>query len=281
MKAKYDFQFEKFKDIYEFNKTINSRCNNAVMIGRSASQKEGKWSGTQNYEKSETYLTKGWTANVEDMKDELKKYSAQIERTRMKYKADIAGFAPIVPASIKGVPKAMWRGTPQKKIEKKKYLHIYFNNTGNCDQTNEELMQSGMAVLKLCILLEKLGIKVKIDIMPIVTECNKSIYGCGIEIKDYKQPFNMQKMAYPIAHTSMFRRQGFKWLETFPNCKEQLYRNAYGHSITSYGEMEKAYLEHFKMNESGSIYITYYDCKSVGFNPEKIAEMKGLHLTKK
>ncbi|SEP81098.1 hypothetical protein SAMN04487977_101496 [Treponema bryantii] len=274
-----DLQFEKFKSIYEFDNIINSRKTNEVMRYNHSSQQISSWSGTKTFEIAEDLLAKGWSAKVDDMKTELQKYSKQVERICVKHKPNMAGFAPIVPAAIKGVPKAMWANTPRKKIEKK-FMHIYFNNTGNCNQTSEELMKSGMAVLKLCILLEKIGIRVKIDIMPIVSHCNNSVYGCGIEIKDYQQPFNLQKMAYPIAHTAMFRRQGFKWLETFPKCTEKRFSKGYGYALQA-GAMENAFRDKFKMNEKGSVYITYYDCKRCGFDAEKLALEKGILLEKK
>ena len=274
----FDLQFERFRDIYEFDRVINSRENNKVMQCEHSSQKTGSWSGTNTYEEAENLLSKGWGVKVDSMKSELKKYSNKVERIKVRSKPYFAGYAPIVPAAIKGVPIAMWCMEKKKVDEKKNCLHIYFNNTGNCAQSSEELMESGMAVLKLCILLEKLGIKVKIDILPFVAQKRDSVYGCGFSIKDYRQPFNLQKMAYPIAHTSIFRRQGFKWLETMKNCTERGFNSGYGQPLEEGSELEKAFKEKFGLNEKGSVYITYGECKRNGFDPEKIAKAKVLKI---
>ncbi len=275
----YDFVFEKFKNIYDFNQKINERKNNEVMRNENSSQKESRWSGTETYEESEKLLTNGWNKKVEEVKIELRKYSTQIEKLRTRYKPNMAGFAPIVPSAIKGVPKAMWMSEKKKVKERKPYLHIYFNNTGSADEDEEELMKSGLAVLKLCILVEKMGIKTKIDILPFACVEDDSVYGCGITLKDYRQPFNIQKMAYPIAHTSMFRRQGFKWLETAENIKNTSVAFGYGKPL-HYGKegIEEAYKKQYGFDEEGSIYISYYDCKRLNFDPEKLAKDKGLTL---
>ena len=157
-------------------------------------------------------------------------------------------------------------------------MHIFFNNTANGDEGADDIMKSGMAVLKLCILLEKYGIRTKIDVLPFVSKKRQSVYGCGFAIKEYQQPFNLQKMAYPIAHTAIFRRQGFKWLETMQNCKESGYACGYGSTLYNDGEIEEAFKKAFKLNEEGSIYINYYDCKRNDFDPAKLAKSKGVNL---
>ena len=39
-------------------------------------------------------------------------------------------------------------------------------------------------------------------------------------MKDYREHLDLQKLCFPVAHPSMFRRLGFKWLETVEGLKE-------------------------------------------------------------
>ena len=203
---------------------------------------------------------------------ELKKYETFLQVKKNKIIKNIAGYAPCVPNAIRGVPKSMYAIKKVDSKKKNKTVHLVINNTNTHQVSNEDLLKTGMVFLKLAILLEKNDIRTRIDIVPKMSKKDDSIYGCSVKIKDYNQSFNLLKMAYPLAHTSFFRRQGFRYFETLSGDMAK-FVGGYGTSIVRCENNEKEdYLKSVGLRKDGIIYLDYNDCVKSDYNPEKIYE---------
>ena len=53
-----------------------------------------------------------------------------------------------------------------------------------------------------------------------------------VQIKNYGERYSFQKVSFPLVHPSMFRRIGFKWLETVPGITDSGFSFGYGRPAT-------------------------------------------------
>ena len=277
-----DFIYERFNSIYEFEKTLNSRKTNSAFGRKPASKRvssDDGWYQTATYSDADNLLEKGWNAQVEGMKVELQKFSSQIDAVYNKQIKHLAGYAPCVPNAIRGVPKSMFATKKINKTENRRVLHIIFNNTAAGRVKAEDLMQSGMTLLKLVTVLDKKHVKTKLEVIPKMSAVDDSIYGCSVMIKDYNQPFNLSKMAYPLAHVGFFRRHGFRFLETVEGFKNTNFVEGYGHSMIYTDEkLKNEYFKYAGFLKEGTVYIDFNDVKNADFDWEKLAKNKGIAL---
>ena len=272
-----DFRYEHFKNIYEFDKALKTRKQNSFMGHESHDRSTTGWYGTETFDEAQELLEKGWNSEVQNIKDELKDFSKTVLRNQNRTVKSVQGFMPCVPNAIKGVPKSMY-ALKKLPVKKQKTVRLIINNTSTGGTTAQELMKCGLTVLKLAVMLDKKAIRTRIDVVPKASYNGNSCYGCSVTIKDYRQPMNISKMAYPLAHVSLFRRHGFKWLETL--AEEGFNRgfaDSYGCSLVRCSEKQKQdFIKYAKWNEEGSFYIDLAEVKRANFDPVKLAENLGL-----
>lgn len=124
---------------------------------------------------------------------------------------DIVGFQADVPAFLKGVPTNMINQHP-KKISQK-VLNIFIDGACSCGMSKEKIQECGVIYASVIDMLEKIGYRCNVYMTEFSTYNNYK-YGSLVRIKTDREPFNLKKLAFPIAHTSFFRRLGFKWIES-------------------------------------------------------------------
>lgn len=276
-----DFKYERFNSIYDFEKVVNTRPVNEVFKNHEHSKNTSRedWYKTSNYDEAEDLLKKGWNTEVQYIEKELKKFSATVQVKRNKQIKSIAGYAPCVPNAILGVPKSMFATKVAKREEKKRTAHIIFNNTAGGGVSSKDLIKSGMTVLKLAVVLDKMNVRTKIDLIPKMSCCGNSIYGCSVSIKDYRQPFNVSKIAYPLAHVSFFRRHGFRWMETMEGCTNNDFNDGYGKSMIYIDKkLRDEYFEFAGFMKDEVIYIDFDDVRKADYDYETLAKNKGVAL---
>lgn len=268
------FIYEHFDDVYQFDKTLNERKVNKIFAkkakeGSLASKRLSEWNGTETFDEAEKLLIGGWNCKIDEMMTELKKFSRNVSRTRQKTIKSVSGFAPCVPNALRGVPKSMFSTKKVSKQEKSNVVKLVYNPTADRGMSADELMKRSLTFLKMCVLLEAKGIKTSIVILPIVSFAKDSIVGCGVKIKDYQQPFNLLKIAYPVGHISFFRRHGFRWIETVPNLKEKKFEKGYGNGLSYIDQdVAKRYLNDYVKLSKDVVYIDVFDVKNCDYNPE-------------
>ncbi len=275
-----NIKFETFKNIYEFQNALETREVNPLFKGSQSSHYDRPYfTNVKNFEEADNYLKNGWNTQVENMTAELRKFSQKIEVTRTKQFKNVAGFAPCVPNAIRGVPKSMIASKTIRVPENRRTLHLVLNNCGVSKVTTEELMKCGMTVLKLANLLDKSRIRTQIDVVPKLSKVDDEFIGCAVTIKEYKQPFNLSKMAYPLAHVAMFRCHGFNYLEV-QDGKLNSDWTEQGTSLSRCTSSEKnAVLKKLGFTkENGIFYIDINDCKNADYDPEKLAKAMEINL---
>ena len=96
--------------------------------------------------------------------------------------------------------------------------------------------------LYLCTALnivEAKGIQTRLSVGFMPAENDDEAICPTLTIKDFGQKFDLQKICFPLAHPSMFRRIGFKYLETCPDITDRGWSFGYGRPIKEIDESLK------------------------------------------
>ena len=226
----YKLLYEQFRDFDSLLSALNSRKNNI------------SWYGTSSYKEACDMLGSGYLAVLNKMKTNLeiqKKLNSKFLTTvdRPIPHNSVVGYIPNVPAALQNLPNSMV--SIDKKPMKRKTLHLMYVVGGNAGRDQDYFTNAGIAVLSAIDIIEKCGIQTKIDLCFFSGRSNDQICMPGICIKNYGERFSIQKVSFPLVHTSMFRRLGFKWIETTTLDIDHGYSYAYGSAASAY-EIEQA-----------------------------------------
>ena len=228
----YSLYREDFGSIYSLLNTINNRENNSFMRNEDSSQEHGneEWSGTSSYEEAQSLLIHGYEDPIKSIKSNLaknKKLTSKIYNSIPKpiVQNRVVGFVPNVPNALKGLPESMI--TLEKFHKKRKTISIIYATGGSCGVESDVLASAGAALVSAINLIELSGVQTELSISFMPTKETKQIIFPTVKIKSYGERFNLQKICFPMIHPAMFRRIGFKYLETCPGMVEN-FSHGYG-----------------------------------------------------
>ena len=260
---------EHFNSISEMLNVICSRPNNDVMKNENSSREEDfSFYGTKTFEDAVELFQHGYIEVLE----EIKKGTVAVVGNRAtvqrnKIVNDVIGYAPHVPNAILGLPNSM---IGMKKVPRKvKTISIVYKSTANCCEVTETFTKAGIALLSAINMLELSGIRVSLKLCFECAKAGNEFAFATVKLKDYKEHLDIQKLCFPIAHVSMFRRFGFKWLETCEGMEDTSWRRGYGRSLHKKSELPKEMKVQIKENE---YFISLQEIKEWGFDPRKIIE---------
>lgn len=261
---------EHFKSISEMMDVLTKRPNNEIMEGQNSSSRKGDkdWYGTESFEEAVELMQTGYKDVLPQIKqglsNSMKALSKQFSRTDMRRPRNLPiGFIPNVPNAILNLPDSMIdiKLTPQKR----KTLTITYVMAGSCGTRAEMWIKAGISLLTAIKIIERKGISVKIDASFYCgTEDGETVMG-SVTVKHFGQPLDLQKLCFPLVHPSMFRRMGFKFLETTPVLTKPGFSWGYGRGF----ECEEAEIK--KEIETPNSYILSGQwIKRHGFKVEEI-----------
>lgn len=267
---------EQFDSISKLIKALSERENCPIMATArdSESTDDNSWSGTDSYEEAVEFATKGYTKPL----DALKRGTIEAERKanaprRCKVVNDIVGYVPNVPAAVIGLPQSMVRSDNEPK--KSKVVSIIYAPTMNCDTSAREIEKAGVAVLSIINNLEKNGYRVSLEVLFKFSGEGYEKTVATVKVKDWRQPIDLKKVAFPLCNAAMQRRIGFRWLETCDRITDRGWRRGYGRSFTNYSEA-KGVLESANLISEKEFFVNVEICKRNGFDPNKIAAACGI-----
>ena len=224
---------EHFKNLHELMSTLEKRPNNYIMRNKHES-KEGtsSFTGTSSYKEAEQMLAHGYTKILPEIKKGMVQANASTSpMQRRRVTTGVQGYAPHVPNAIQGLPNSMIRTDSQ--AQKVKAVSIVYGMAGLGNVPSSEFIKCGIVVLSIVNKLELSGCRVALQVAFKHSEAGNDIAIATVNLKSYAEHLDLQKLSFPIAHTSMFRRFGFKWLETSPDIKDSENAKGYGATITS------------------------------------------------
>jgi len=211
--------YEQFDSYHEFLNVVEKRDkeNPHGEYTLSYSGKRGSWVGVKSYEEARNLLINGWDAKVEYFKKEFESETKKLDEKKVvKQFTDVVGFMPIVPNAIIGLPNCMINMRTEHK--KTKVIKFLIDNTVSGSESSESLIKYYSKVLARIGVLEKNGYRCRIEILQTYTDerTSKIKAGFTVLVKSENQLFDIKRMAYPIAHTSMLRVFGFGWENSLP-----------------------------------------------------------------
>lgn len=221
----YNMYKEEFSSIFELMNTLKERPNNKFMRDEYSSQTTGNssWSGTNTYEEAESLLIYGYNDPVKNIKSNLIKNKKLVSKMYNLIPKPIAtnqvvGFVPNVPNALMGLPKSMI--SVEKINRNKKTISIIYATGGAVGIEPKTLESAGTALVSAINLIELAGIQTRLSIGFIPSVKGRQIIFPTVNIKNFNERFSLQKICFPMVHPSMFRRIGFKYLETCPSMEE-------------------------------------------------------------
>lgn len=222
---------EYFPSIHLMLECLDSRKNNNVMRDEHSSTEKGsgEWTGTRSYEEATDLIVKGYVDILDKLTLGINQAIKSIKDstiTKSQLIEDVQGATPIVPNYILGLPNTM--SYRQPTVKKIKTINILYSPTENCGSEKDDFIDAGVAILSAIRAIEKGHISIKLDCL--FCDCDvlgESVFGI-VRLKDYKDRLDLQKLCFPLAHPSMLRRFGFKFLETVPELSDTDFRDGYG-----------------------------------------------------
>ena len=272
------YVIEHFNSIDAMVEAGNKRPNNSAMGDSKDSETGSKsFTNTNSYKEAEELLKYGWSEKL----PEIKKALGQFERvnagtasvSRQRPALGIAGFTPHIPNAILGLPNSMIY--TNKEPQKVKVIRILYGQHAHAGVKANDLTKAGIEVLKIVNRLESNGYRVQLDIIPYTGTGERQTAICNCTIKEYRQPLDLKKIAFPIAHPSMLRRIMFKWLETTPNLTDVDFRWGYGSPMRDYDDLKDT-LKKQKVMDDNTFLITYYMVDDCGYDMDRICKKAGI-----
>lgn len=174
-----------------------------------------KWAHTNSYEEADNLLLYGCKElqkkieknGVAQMRLKLNSY-----QNRRRIVSSIVGFAANVPAYLAGTPNSMINVRTHKV--RQKVLTFMYNTSVSASVSAERVIEAAAKVVSAIMIIEAGGVRVNAWAGEAFCcgSCPDCLWLC--KIKEAGQRMDTLKMAYPLAHPSMLRRQWFRLLET-------------------------------------------------------------------
>ena len=241
---------EEFGDINSLLRVINSRQNNSIMRDEHSSRTGDKsFTGSESYDESVRLIRTGYVDILKDVKEKLTEITRQNKQFDTGFRPmprnSIVGYVPNVPNAIRNIPESMINTNivPQKR----KTLSVVYSIEGNCNETTDFFIKTGTILLAAINTIEKTGVQVKLSVAFMTAQQGNETTCPTVVIKNYGQRFDLQKVCFPLAHPSMLRRIGFKWLETTPQITEN-FSWGYGRDPKDLDLLSKTFKEKFGKN---------------------------------
>lgn len=188
---------------------------------------EGRRKSSQNLDDDDFYGTKNFAEAVQLCRFGDEKLRKQIQseiisvndqndllnKIRTTYSNDVVGFMPHVPNAVIGVPQNMIR--QNKVLIPNKILNVYINMTAHCGIDQKDMRRNASKCAAAVNNLELQGYRCNLYSGNMQESDGKYIASI-VKIKSDREPINLAKMAFMMAHPAVLRRFGFKFMETTP-----------------------------------------------------------------
>lgn len=261
---------EHFTSIHQMLSVIESRPKNKIMQHSNISETGDKsFTMTSSYNEAKETFQNGYTDVLEKIKTGVSANMIKTQtETRRRIRTGVVGYAPHVPNAIQGLPNSMI--LMERQQQKIKAVSIVVGICENCTTKAEEFVKSGIAALSVVNTLELRGYRVALKIAFYVAEAgNEKVFGT-ITLKDYREHMDIQKLCFPLCHPSMFRRFGFKWLETQPEIQVHDWCYGYGCVFKNKDFIQKNFLA------ENEFYIDLSTTRNAGYDVDKLIESMNL-----
>lgn len=256
---------ETFESITAFKDIEKRKPNNVFAGGHLASRSIGdsykSFARTESFGEANELMQKGYKEGKDKMQQVISKINNGQIQKRSRQNIDVVGFAPHVPNAIQGLPKSMI--SKQNIPAKTKVISIVYYFGESADESASKFIDAGAKLLSAIEAIEKKGMRVGLYVCSHAYKAD--LHSVKVKVKDWRQPLNTLKLAYPLAHPSFFRRHFFAWLESCPKVVDTGLSSGYGRplngdTMSGYSNRVK-FLKNSGFIKSSDIYIEYRTLK--------------------
>lgn len=183
---------------------------------------------TRSFEEATDLLKNGWTDMSGELTQRLNVVKNQVQPTmKPKITNSVAGFQPIVPLYLSGVPTNM---VNRKMVPvKQKVITLNKSISYNCSIKAERIVEESVKAMMIVKKLEAQGYRVNLNVMMGGIERGLKLI-TKIRIKSAGEKLNISKLAFPLVHPSMLRRLLFRFIEVYPKVTKS-FVNGYGSPV--------------------------------------------------
>lgn len=226
-------EFDSLKEFYDYicNTPINETFRWETLSSSRTDGNRASWTGTRSFDEASELFKNGWTVGAEKLTKALKVAKLNTEQqTAYRNVLSVCGYQAIVPLYLQGVPNSM----VNKKLVPVKQKVITINKivSVSASVSSQTMEEESVKCFQIIDKIEASGIRVNLNLMMSTGHvCAK------IRLKSAGERLNISKLAFPLVHTSMFRRLYFRFVETFPTIPKS-YSFGYGR-VPSESEFKK------------------------------------------
>ena len=242
---------ERFVNFAEFVRVIDPRPVNDGWRGHDRSSRrsgEGSWSGADTWQEAVEIAQRGYADAVDKVKAAVKASTAnvfeRVEARPVRPVCSYVGGSPCVPRAIQGLPRDM--RAMSRRDKKSPGVTLVYDVCAASGVSSGEIIDAGARMVALVRLFERAQVPVRLVVSDVTIYGSDGVCAPEIVIKDFHAPFNIQKIAYALAHPSMLRRLVFAWAETTPLIKN--YHCGYGRVVRG-DDLEAARAEYAARGE--------------------------------
>lgn len=230
-KNSYIDSFGSLNEFYDYlcNTPFNSAFRWAEHESVETSAHKTRWTQTESFDDAVLLMKRGWSDMAQKLVNKLKVIDKKTEMvTKRRSVNSVAGFHPVVPLYLAGVPTSMvsYKMVPVKQ----KVVNItkLFNYSSGI--SSETIINESIKVLQVVRKLEAQGYSVNVNVAFGSSKDGRNI-AASIRIKNANERLNISKLAFPMVHPSMLRRLMLRYIEVTPNATKG-YTKGYGYPVS-------------------------------------------------
>ena len=232
---------QEFSSINEFYKYIcdtpfNDAFRWASHESVASTPHDKMWTKTSSFDEAVDLMKNGWTDMAQQMTQKLKVTPSMELMHQMRTVIGVAGFQPVVPLYLAGVPTNMV--SKQMQPVKQKVINVVKSIDYSGSVSADTIVEESIKAMQIIKKLESQGYRTNLYVA-IGSFKHDTELVCKIKVKSASEKLNISKLAFPLAHPSMLRRLLLRWIEVNPNVTKAFVGN-YGRPA-SYEQMKKAF----------------------------------------
>lgn len=176
-----------------------------------------RFTQTNDFDEAVNLMKDGWSDMAKKLNAKLQvneKQNAMVNKRKMVN--SVAGFQPIVPLYLAGVPTNM---VSQKMVPvKQKIINITKSVSYSAFVSTETIIEESVKAMQIVKKLEAMGYRVNLSIALGSKESDGEVeVYAKVCIKHANEKLNISKLAFPLVHPSMLRRLFFRYIEVCPD----------------------------------------------------------------
>lgn len=209
--------FERFFTWDNFLRYVDWQGPNSREVSHSTYDK--KWFGTPNFQAAMDLARFGWTEFLDKIKPkDLEDFKIQSNMELWETKNSVVGSGVDIGRYMMGLPDCMqYQDTylNEKFHVSPKFVNIVVNVCYSWTFDFDYILERGLKIVETINQLEMNNVKTRVILLE-NSEKYDNLYRIYIPIKDYQDIFYLEKLMFPIAHTSFLRRLVFSAEEREP-----------------------------------------------------------------